>query len=871
LLCAFPGLCTVLLASNGATPAQRASTTTDPASERGVPALFFLCDLDGDGRLDLAAVSEAGTLQLLSNAGGGRFEDVTDQVGLSAVRNAALALWADYDADGRVDLFVAAREGASRLFHNEGGAFVDMSAASGLVIEGAVQAAQWLDLDGDARLDLFVVTAEKTQLFRGLEGGFFEMAELPLTGAANAQWPGGVPAGPDDMDVDGLGTTLATPSSGKKDGSPAGGLPGSLVRREGGLGLSGGGITGPPPVPFSFGCMPAIANATGIGCIQAARNPGVPGRLYPLTQNLFVAASGNVGVGTLTPVTKLVVKDGTLTLNPLNDQALDVSTGSIYKSGALFIHTKGGTFNTAIGQLALASVTTGSNNTASGDRALLSNTTGYRNTASGSYALQSNVLGNGNTATGTQALFSNAIGSDNTASGNRALFSNTTGNSNTASGAGALYSNDTGSGNTASGLSALRANTASNNTAFGAESLRSNTTGVGNTASGFDALRSNTTGGSNTASGNYSLFFNSTGNRNTATGFNALKSNTIGSDNTAVGRNALYSNSTGSNNTASGAAALSSNTTGAQNTASGFEALKSNTTGFNNTASGGRALDSNTSGARNTAIGQYALHLNTTADNNTAIGTEALRFNTGSRNTANGDNALRNNTTGSNNNASGFSALRDNTTGSSNIAIGNYSGVMLTTGSNNIAIGNLGVTGEGATIRIGSGIQTRAFIAGISGSIVSPGTGTGVFVDSAGQLGTVVSSRRFKKDIADMGELTDRLLELRPVVFHYKQEPKLANGNEAPLEYGLIAEEVAEIFPDLVIYDEKGLPFTVKYHLLSAMLLNELERLKASHEDQLGELQDANSALEARVASLESLKAEFVNLQASLRAQLENH
>src|SRR6185436_11718020 len=128
------------------------------------------------------------------------------------------------------------------------------------------------------------------------------------------------------------------------------------------------------------------------------------------------------------------------------------------------------------------------------------------------------------------------------------------------------------------------------------------------------------------------------------------------------------------------------------------------------------------------------------------------------------------------------------------------------------------------------------------------------------------SSRRFKKDIADMGDATKRLLELRPVVFRYKEEQTLPSG-EVPVEYGLIAEEVAEIFPDLVIYDEEGLPFTVKYHLLSAMLLNELEKLKTSHERELQELQDANSALEARVTSLEALEAQVASLQASLQAQ----
>jgi hypothetical protein len=191
-LCALSALSPVLQASG--TPADPASSpTTDPANEHGVPALFSWADIDGDGRLDLAAVSGAGTFQLLANTGAGRFEDVTERLGLAGVPNASLALWADYDSDGLADLFVGAREGASRLFHNEHGVFVDMSAGSGLTSEGAVQSAQWLDLDGDGRLDLFVVTAKGSELFRGLEGGFFERAELPLAGAVSAPELGGAP------------------------------------------------------------------------------------------------------------------------------------------------------------------------------------------------------------------------------------------------------------------------------------------------------------------------------------------------------------------------------------------------------------------------------------------------------------------------------------------------------------------------------------------------------------------------------------------------------------------------------------------------------------------------------------------------------
>jgi hypothetical protein len=152
--------------------------------------------------------------------------------------------------------------------------------------------------------------------------------------------------------------------------------------------------------------------------------------------------------------------------------------------------------------------------------------------------------------------------------------------------------------------------------------------------------------------------------------------------------------------------------------------------------------------------------------------------------------------------------------------------------------------GDTATTRIGA-LQTRTFIAGIRGAATGIANAIPVLIDSAGQLGTTFSSRRFKKDIRDMGDATARLLELRPVLFRYKQEQTLPNGQEIPPEYGLIAEEVAEIFPDLVVYDEEGQPLTVKYHLLGAMLLNEMEKMKAAHERELAELRRRVAALEA--------------------------
>ena len=305
-------------------------------------------------------------------------------------------------------------------------------------------------------------------------------------------------------------------------------------------------------------------------------------------------------------------------------------------------------------------------------------------------------------------------------------------------------------------------------------------------------------------------------NGNTAEGKDALFSLTTGSDNTAIGDSALILNTTGADNTANGASALFSNTTGISNTATGFEALDFNTTGNNNTATGDSALFSNT-GNNNTANGFEALFKNTTGFQNTATGYGALSNNTiGNDNIADGVGALGINTSGSNNTASGFDALAINTTGSSNIALGYFAGVNLTTGSNNIDIGNAGVAGESAKIRIGKkGTHKNTFIAGISGVTVAGGVG--VIIDTNGHLGTVVSSERFKDKIKPMDKASEAILALKPVTFRYKQEL----DPEGIPQFGLVAEQVEKVNPDLVARDEQGKPYTVRYEAVNAMLLNE--------------------------------------------------
>jgi hypothetical protein len=300
----------------------------------------------------------------------------------------------------------------------------------------------------------------------------------------------------------------------------------------------------------------------------------------------------------------------------------------------------------------------------------------------------------------------------------------------------------------------------------------------------------------------------------------------FGAENTFIGEYAGNFTMTGYSNTASGYQALISNTTGASNTASGVNALVGNTTGGANTASGHQALYSNTIGTYNTASGYGALLGNTTGGGNTAYGA----------------NVLNSNTTGIYNTASGVSALYYNTTGNYNIAIGLNAGSSLTTGSSNIDIGNLGVATEGNTIRIGDSNQTRAFIAGIYGAAALT-NGTTVYVDSTGRLGTNPSSRRYKDNIADMDEASTALMKLRPVTFHYKSDRNPAGRS---LQYGLIAEEVAEVYPGLVAHSADGKIETVMYQYLPAMLLNEYQK-----QQRIIEVQAESAKLQAeRIAVL---------------------
>jgi trimeric autotransporter adhesin len=423
----------------------------------------------------------------------------------------------------------------------------------------------------------------------------------------------------------------------------------------------------------------------------------------------------------------------------------------------------------------------------------------------------------------------------NTAEGQAALFGLTTGTYNTAVGFFSLLSNTEANFNTGVGAGTLLLNTGEENTATGAGTLLSNTTGGDNTANGAFALFSNTEGTFNTASGAFALFSNTTGTQNTANGYQALLSNTEANGNTATGHQALRNNSTGVNNTANGTFALGLNTTGDLNTAAGYAALASNNIGSHNTATGVNALFSNATGGDNTANGTGALFSNTTGSVNTATGAFALVVNTeGNSNTANGYFALHSNTTGGNNVAFGNSALQNNITGVNNTALGFSAGSNATTSSNNVYIGAnmVGVADE----------SDACYIASIFGQ--TSVDGLPVLVNANNKLGTTTSSKRFKEDIQPMDKTSEALLALRPVTFRYKKEIDPAGRSQ----FGLVAEEVEKVNPDLVVHDKDRKIYSVRYDQVNAMLLNEFLKEHKKVEEQQATIAQLTKQMETLVA-----------------------
>jgi len=308
--------------------------------------------------------------------------------------------------------------------------------------------------------------------------------------------------------------------------------------------------------------------------------------------------------------------------------------------------------------------------------------------------------------------------------------------------------------------------------------------------------------GGNTAEGQAALLSLSTGTFNTAVGFLSLRSNTEGNFNTAMGAGTLLSNA-GSNNTATGAAALLSNTTGSNNSRFGSTALALNTSGSLNTAIGAQALSSNTAGFENTAIGVGAL---------------------------------------------------GSSTGTGHIAVGFGAGGNVTTANNVICIGNN---------IVGANVNNTCFISGIRGMTTIHNDAMPVLIDSFGQLGTMSSSRRFKKEIKPMDKVSEALLALKPVTFNYKSD----NSNRP--EFGLIAEDVAKINPDLVVRDENGEIYTVRYDAVNAMLLNEFLKEHRKVQELEATVAQQRKELETTITELKQEMKNFVIHAHDQEAQIQ--
>ena len=302
--------------------------------------------------------------------------------------------------------------------------------------------------------------------------------------------------------------------------------------------------------------------------------------------------------------------------------------------------------------------------------------------------------------------------------------------------------------------------------------------------------------------------------------------------NTAEGENALFSLTTGYDNVAIGYEALFNNTSGILNTGSGYRALYGNTTGTRNTATGNAALSRNTIGGANTADGFHALFLNTTGLRNTGVGVFVLTA---------------------------------NTVGSYNIALGYNAGSSLTTGNDNIDIGNVGVAGETGTLRIGTpGKQNATYVAGIYGA--TEASGLNVVIGPDGHLGIVSSSARFKDAIKPMDKTSEAILALNPVTFRYKHD---LDPHGIP-QFGLIAEQVEKVNPDLVLQDEDGKAMTVRYEAVNAMLLNEFLKEHRKVEDLKETVAQQQKQIEALSATVQKV-SDQLNLTKPTPQLVVNH
>jgi trimeric autotransporter adhesin len=591
-------------------------------------------------------------------------------------------------------------------------------------------------------------------------------------------------------------------------------------------GDTGGPITG--ALTITGGTSGASFDTTGTTITESFNFLALPDTNNPLTQG-YISFGTDPAIAFYGGVASQNIFLGVLSGNAANTGTQNTALGY----GTLDSLTNG-TINVAIGNLAMPNLTTGSANVAVGQAALNALVDASSNVAVGQGALASLTTGSGaNVAVGPGALSNIGSGFLNTAIGNNAgsaltandslnlLLANNgvTGDSGTIRiGNGAFHNLCYVAGVYGSAVGGTNAPVFIDNNGLlgtsggsgGGVTFITGDTGGAITGSltitGFTSGASfDTTGTTITESFNFLNMADT--NAGGTTGYLALAGTPILAAYGGVGNSNIFLGS------GSGIASI----TGVGNTFVGALSGTSMTSGNLNTGIGVNALAAVTSGLSNVALGDSAGTAITTGQNNVAVGT----------------NSLEHLTTSNNNTALGRDSLASLTTGSTNTALGYQAGNSYTgSESSNIVIRNTGTAAESNVIRIGTqgsgaGQQNTCFIAGIAGVTVA--NSAAVLIDTTtGQLGTVISSERYKENIHDMGSDSHKILTLRPVSFSYKSDPKKQK------RHGLIAEEVEKIMPNLVSYNKEGLPETVQYHELCTFLLNEIQyltnRVKALEE-----------------------------------------
>jgi hypothetical protein len=520
-------------------------------------------------------------------------------------------------------------------------------------------------------------------------------------------------------------------------------------------------------------------------------------------QPVVIDSTGHLGSSTAVNVS------GTLTGNVINSSTgYEIGGKTIFNAnpaleniaigdGAGNAATTGNN-NQFVGVSAGANVTTGSANVFFGPFAGFSTTTGQDNTAIGDHSGNSLTSATYNTFLGSWTGYATTTGNRNTFLGNSAGIANTTGLFNTFVGESAGFANTTGGGNLFLGAGTGGANLTGYNNFYlsNAGADESNTIRIGNTQEA--TFIAGVYGGS--VNSGQPVYIDSTGHLGTQIGGKAIFNANPAIEDIAIGDGAGNATATGGENQIIGDLSGASLTTGNADVFMGSYAGNSTTTGNGDVFIGYLSGDNSTTGAYNTFVGGE----------------------TGSANAA-----------GSNNTYLGFRAGVNLKSGTSNTFLGADAGQLNTAGDNNIYVNHPGTASESGTIRIGSdGNQVATYIAGIYG--VTSGSGVPVYINSQGQLGTQTSSQRYKEDIRDMGGATEALMKLRPVTFYYKHE--YDNGPRT-MQYGLIAEEVARVFPELVAYNTDGSPYTVRYQFLSSMLLNEVQKQYRRSQEQADVIQ----------------------------------